>query len=482
MKKVTIILLLYLANASFADEAYSIALTLPLVLFVAHTVYNIKNPLIVEDDALWFVVFLYFCIHPMQAIINSGVKANANSIPFSYRDYEVYYAFAIVYLFFAAFSLAKFTPASKPSSVVFTFSAPSYETTLFLIVASCFPIFVIAYGPSNLLAPRFLQSFTDTSSFAVFPLSAMSVATLLHASLLRAKMARNRLHAITVAYFITECILLLVAKNPLNSARFHLLIIWGPIFLTLIRGRLGGVAFYVLALVGILVIFPILSYSTRFGLRGDEFRTVAAVKLDPFELQSVDVFKILVHAVQFMESSSLYYGEKITAIILWFAPRALWPEKPIVGGLDVGHDLLDRGLTGTDNVSFFVGGDFYMDFGFGGVLLGGFLVGLIYYKMTSRLVLVGSQPLTRYIWVCALPILIRGPLGATIGLFSCELLILAVLTRVLGTRQTLSVRPDAVMTRLAENSAGMAQPRRPWLAPGWRPDTLSGTRATRRIV
>jgi hypothetical protein len=68
---------------------------------------------------------------------------------------------------------------------------------------------------------------------------------------------------------------------------------------------------------------------------------------------------------------TIVWGEKLGAIVLFFVPRALWPGKPIVGGLDIGNELFAAGMYGTPNLSFFVGCDLYMDFGFVGVALGG---------------------------------------------------------------------------------------------------------------
>ena len=67
-----------------------------------------------------------------------------------------------------------------------------------------------------------------------------------------------------------------------------------------------------------------------------------------------------------------------------------------------------------------------MDFGYLGVLVGSFIVGLIWNRIHERSLVFRGRSLNELVLVGAIPILVRGPLGAVVGFFVCTLIALGV--------------------------------------------------------
>jgi hypothetical protein len=101
-----------------------------------------------------------------------------------------------------------------------------------------------------------------------------------------------------------------------------------------------------------------------------------------------------------------------------------------VGGLDVGNELFAAGMYGTPNLSFFVGCDLYMDFGFAGVVLGGVVTAMLLRSvLMAKWGVFGGISVSRVLIVSSIPILLRGPVGAVLPLFVCQIAVLLALSR-----------------------------------------------------
>jgi hypothetical protein len=172
--------------------------------------------------------------------------------------------------------------------------------------------------------------------------------------------------------------------------------------------------FFATALAGMVIAMPILSTTTRVGLQG-----LASFKMEGalWELPYIDVFDVLLHAIYFVERYGLFFGEKIVAILLFYVPRNWWPDKPMVSALDVGYDLYNPGFVGTPNLSMSIIGDFYMDLGLSGVIVGSIVVCIFFRLLLSVRTKIGGEPALSLMLMAALPILTRGAIGAVLPVF-----------------------------------------------------------------
>lgn len=465
MLRLTFLTILYLAAMATSQEVFSIVLTAPLFIIIAINVQAIRTPFLTRDDVFWFCMFLFFVVGPCQMIHDNQIgnpAAETLVTTYEYSRAEFVQAMAIVVAFAGAFTVGVISRRNKKGAEsqanARSINMPFLAWMVGLSFAMCI---VLSGGLANLLAPRLDQDFDATYKAFPLALAAQTVATALIAASWREKLRWNnrRLPCLIIALA-----LLAICQNPFNTPRFFLLAGWTPTLLALCRGRFRAALFYPACLFGVIVLMPILSATSRHGVTSlrdlDSVVTTENFRQAPF----LDVFDTLVHSVRFMSYTPPFDGQKTLAIALFFVPRDLWPGKPIVGGLDIGNELHSVRMAGTSNLSFFVGGDFYMDFGFAGVLCGGFLCGY-WFLMNSR----GGagressrDRILEYIIIGSIPILVRGPVGAVLPLVTCQVLTLWSIQFLISRpdprrmRTTLPIRPIATMVDTGARSGRLA--------------------------
>lgn len=415
---------LYLANLPFADSIFVVLLTLPMFLTVLVGLYRIRSRRFEIGDVFWFCLFVYFVISPMQRIHEDRIGGATAITAYAYEPHEFIAAMMIIVLFCVPFlfvSMERDEPAAEAGGS--TLPTP----VLLALNGLAFAFFVASEGGmERLLSSRLEQDPAQAFIGSLFFLGLQSVTAFLVA--VRFHVSRSRL--ISLAPLLLVIALLAVSRNPFNAPRFMLLAVWGPVMLALCGGRVPAAWFYVVGLLALTTLFPVLNITTRLGLDGVGDLSEISVFGNFFDIPSVDVFDMAVHAVRFMSAHDQMWGEKLTAILLFFVPRAVWPGKPVVGGLDVGNELFAAGMYGTPNLSFFVGCDLYMDFGFAGVALGGVVAAMLLRSMLmAEWGVFGGVSVLRILIASSLPILLRGPVGAVLPLFVCQIAVLLALSR-----------------------------------------------------
>jgi oligosaccharide repeat unit polymerase len=176
-----------------------------------------------------------------------------------------------------------------------------------------------------------------------------------------------------------------------------------------------------------------MSVTTRNGLGDVNFDDIFSVGI--FKIKDVDIFETLTHTVSHVKEHGLYLGDNLLAIFLFFIPRSFWPDKPIVGGLVIGEDLYWGGVTGTPNLSYFIAGDVYMDFGMLGVLCFGCILGCFFSWLTRLNYSVSGHNLVQYFLISSLPILLRGPVGAVIGYPLCLIVFVILINKIVTDKK-----------------------------------------------
>jgi hypothetical protein len=88
-----------------------------------------------------------------------------------------------------------------------------------------------------------------------------------------------------------------------------------------------------------------------------------------------------------VQSYGLDVGRQMSGVVAFFVPRSIWPDKPI----DTGSVLARYINYPNENLSAPLWGEFYVNFGILGVLLGFGLAGFLAQKATSRYLLALSR-------------------------------------------------------------------------------------------
>jgi hypothetical protein len=441
MIRIWAVLALYLANLPFADSLFVVLLTLPMLVMVMAGLIRIGSRQFQIGDVFWFCLFLYFVISPLQRIHGDRIGGATAITAYAYEPEEFIAAMLVVLLFSLPFLMVPMEQADPPAA-----TSPKFPPlpVLLMLNGLAFAAFVLSEGGiDRLLSSRLAQEPSKAFIGSMLFLGVQSVTTCLVAARFRA----SRRWLASLAPLLVVIGLLAIARNPFNAPRFMLLAVWGPVMLALVGGKVPVAWFYAGCLLALTVVFPVLNVTTRAGLDGFDDLSQISVVGNFFDIPSIDVFDMAVHAVRFMSVHEHMWGEKLVAILLFFVPRALWPGKPIVGGLDIGNELFAAGMYGTPNLSFFMGCDLYMDFGFIGVALGGVVAALaLHSALKADRGVFGGFGISGFVIASSLPILLRGPVGAVLPLFVSQMLVIRVLS--------LLVRDKAVRRRQAQKATG----------------------------
>lgn len=425
------VLALYLVNLPSADSLFVIALTLPMLAMVIVGLWQLKSRDFQLGDVFWFCLFVYFVISPLQRIHGDQLGGATAITAYAYEPAEYVQAMLVVVLFAFPFLFVSMKSSEGQAGGDVRPGMPF----ILLVNIVAFILFAMSEGGLERLLSSRLEQDASQPFIASMLFLAMQSAT---ACLVAANFRQSQRRFALLLLSLLVLALLSVARNPFNAPRFMLLAVWGPVFLALAGGRISATKFYVSSLLALTVLFPVLNVTTRSGMDGLRGLPQISVVGNFFDIPSIDVFDMAVHCIRYMATHDHMWGEKLTAVVLFFIPRAIWPGKPIVGGLDIGNDLFAAGMYGTPNLSFFLGCDFYMDFGFVGVVLGGvlcaFLMAAVIRLSEDRFF---GVPVPQLFVAASLPILLRGPVGAVLPLFVCQMFV----TKLLAVSLRRSDRP-----------------------------------------
>jgi len=313
----------------------------------------------------------------------------------------------------------------------FVKSSDKAAILLFSILCIAFVLHIISYGGiGNLLASRY---FRETGDVNVTMMGWKALIIVTSVMLTAISFGADRSSLFQKLICIAGLFLLAISVNPFNIARNVFFGAWLPIFIIIVRGRITPFHMYASFALVITVFMPIFNFTSREGYTLAEATSVYSDNLARYiSAPFSDTYGMLVACVWWFEDVGFYWGQKTLGLLLFLVPRSFWTSKATLTGLDIGDYIHSAGYTGTDNLSFFVGGDFYADFGIFGVLLGAILTyHVLRLSIYKNKISVNGWPIKNLLFMGALPILIRGPLGANVGLFFFEILFVSILIRVL---------------------------------------------------
>lgn len=406
-----------------AKEAGSLLLVAPIAACGLVAAWRNDSEHVDAIDLFWLLSTLFFVVRPAQTLFHNSATLYGGRAPFTYEPEIVLLTFAALYIF-AVVMIVLLPRSGRAIQLREVAVAPGL---LMLAALGGFALTLVLNGDlSNLLAPRY-----DKQAEQISALAAIGQGLLIASSVvMMAEFAANRRRRAADVLALGCCLALLaVVFNPLNASRYGLIGAWLPIALIALPALRKPMAFAGTVVVSILVVMPVLSVTTRFGwdmerLLNSRERGVIG------EIPYIDTFDTLLHGVHFAHESGLQFGAKLLSILLCFVPRTWWPEKPVVSGLEIGGELYSRGLIGTPNLSMPVVGDFYMDFGLVGVAVGSIVVALGFRALLRVQTTVGGHPVYGYLLIGALPIVLRGAVGAVILLPACTIVAYLLLAQV----------------------------------------------------
>lgn len=165
-------------------------------------------------------------------------------------------------------------------------------------------------------------------------------------------------------------------------------------------------------IVGQVTVLPLLSELQRGSGQFDFWSAVNEVS----ESADFDGLQSTINVVAYADTAGFKYGDNLLSAALVFVPRSVWPSKSYAAGAEAAEAMGYAYI----NVSSPLPSEFYLDFGYFGVVIGGFLVGWIfrYIDVTvafrrmqkNRLLIISSACFISFIFI-----VLRGSLIGTFG-------------------------------------------------------------------
>ncbi|MDB1087817.1 hypothetical protein PJ985_09600 [Streptomyces sp. ACA25] len=223
-----------------------------------------------------------------------------------------------------------------------------------------------------------------------------------------------------------------VVNNPVSNPRYWFLtVLFALLFTMFPRSPVMYRSSLALGVVIALLLFP---FADRFRYADDGHRLVdASSALEPLVIKDYDQIGMFANTLTYADDGAGHsYGRQLSGSVLFFVPRAIWPEKPLDSGVRVGEWM---GMTNT-NLSSPLWAELWLDFGPLG-MAGGFL-GLGYFaaRVDRRYVrLTVDDPAPGNVLAVVVPviagysfILLRGPLLQATGRIAIAALCVALIT------------------------------------------------------
>ena len=176
----------------------------------------------------------------------------------------------------------------------------------------------------------------------------------------------------------TLCMLLLVFVSPVGIPRTLTGALYIPLLMLVFFPRLISTYSVVCVIIfAVLLVAPIADIF-RSVQAGPTVDLLSNFNLDYAFSGHFDAFFNLTQVVDLSYSSA---GLQVMGALLFWIPRAIWPGKPV----GTSFDFADYAGLSAHNVSFPLTAELYVDFGIFGVLLGMYILGLIYRRLDAYL-------------------------------------------------------------------------------------------------
>lgn len=422
--RIVFYLSLYLINVCFSTSWWSIFFTFPsFVIILIGISLNNENAFGVMD-MLWLTMFLFLVLAPLQSIeiISNGdigyfKRGPADAVLFSFK--ELLTSALITFITLLSFLFTVLHLKKNKSTYrrgVYVNQLNRYKLFFIFLLATAGYI-LMAGGISNILSSRFDKDASSVTQGAiVFYSTLVASSILIFSSYINKKVFSN----IDLILIITIILIEIILCNPFNAPRFVLIGTWLPVFFILFKGVPDHKLIYIAAYFSIIILLPILSISSRFGLSGILLYPIDDVLSDAIRIPYADLFDTMTYLVRYTENNGFTLGKNTLGMILFFVPRTLWPDKPDVIGIKIGEELVYLANSGTENLSLFPGAEMYMDFWYFGPIIAGIVLAYFVYMLglfNKHHSTDDFQRAIQLMFLSAIPILIRGPAAAVLPFF-----------------------------------------------------------------
>ena len=184
------------------------------------------------------------------------------------------------------------------------------------------------------------------------------------------------------AYLLLASAMLLYQISPFNTSRFYLGFCVILIVYLFYAHKLTPSRFVWVILSGLFLVFPLLNYF-RNGLKGFEVPSLYHLMFDQLTELHFDAYANLIAAFHYTADNGYAYGYRLLGVVLFFVPRGLWPGKPLSSGEAIGDYISASYALNMNNLSNPLPSEFYMNFGWLGIVIGAIVAARFVRKLES---------------------------------------------------------------------------------------------------
>ncbi|WP_288490686.1 O-antigen polymerase [uncultured Acinetobacter sp.] len=402
----------------------NIFLSLSLILFSLSLIF-----VSVRDRFGYLPVFfsLYFiCI----LIIPAYFHIYNNVFPFynlSY-DYDDQLSAAIILFIFTIFFWLSFflTPISrvvKDNYITKHVNKYRYMSTIWIVLI-LLSFGLLSYGINTFMTPRgefSTESLGENATTRELVLSFLRAGAFfsVYFLLIYKKMIGKVYWYFT---FLWALSLFFIFNYPLALSRFLFFSYLIILFCYYVKvSKISKISVILIFSIGVTTLFPFFSYITRG--EGDFLKSLNGYYQSSGDF---DGFQSIINAVIYTSKFGFTFGIQILSSIFSFVPRSLWIDKAQPTGSitasAAGYDFL--------NISSPLPSEFFIDFGYPGLIFFSILLGVILRKIDSVILFERKLSLKfslSIILISLLPVLSRGSLLAVINILYAEIIVFSLI-------------------------------------------------------
>lgn len=179
---------------------------------------------------------------------------------------------------------------------------------------------------------------------------------------------------------VASLVFALLAIPPTGVARFLSGSFYGAIFLYSFPAFRRGRKFLILMFFFILIVFPLLNnFRYMDGNLLSVFDILNGLSSN-FQAADFDAYTMLLYTIQYVSDFGYSYGNQLIGTLTFFIPRSIWPTKPIGTGNMIVENML---IPINGNVSEPLFAEFYINFGYLGLVLFSIMTGCIFKTLDS---------------------------------------------------------------------------------------------------
>lgn len=413
------------------DSIFSQILILNLLVITLGMAYSLNKKFISIDLLYWIFNYLFFVFAPCIQVTNGHFP---NTFPIDM--YLIYKGQSLILIWNSIFLVLKYALDRKYFKRDLTeeigFRANTIVANIYFLLALIIFVFILTrYGVNFFLGYVKDNTYSDNKTLNL--LANAFITGVIYSNFI----FQYRIKEIKNTKYNLKCILsvlmLIYIVSPFNTTRYItafviLFFIW-----LFHRRKFKPAGFSIFFVIGVFFVFPFLDNFMKAGFTTDINVEVLHAITKQFEELHFDAFANFLATMSYVEQNNSLLGLNLLGSILFFIPRAIWSGKPISSGELVGDYLTDVYYLNFNNLSNPLVSEFYLAFGFIGILIGAIIFTIFISKLERALLIIGKDYDLLYgITLGIIFIILRGDLMISMSSYIAFIIFMIVIPKLIA--------------------------------------------------